>query len=517
MLNEYLAKVRHRCIENKLDPKLIPSFTKISWNELNRIRDEYKERLAVIQTFMERFIYRNSGIPVLVTVTDADGNFIDYLGDKSLEETVVHQVGLQMGVQFKEELVGISSIRAAIDLEIPVQLIGTDHYHEFLHQSACYSVPLHVNEKLIGTISIMTFLNNAHPMILTSLETVVDFIERELELLDRNRYLDEMNEMILKQANTGYIVIDKDGKVVKVNPKAQAMIQSIKEEETLIQDLAPFNELYVLFSRGEAIRGNKVVLTNEEENLTCLVDYFPFPQGTLIQIHDISEYQKTECYIQNAEKLSIVGQLAAGVAHEIKNPLTTIKGFMQFIQEDQLDSRYLSVILKEIERINEITNEFLVLARPTERAKEWYDVKTLLQEMDVLLSSFTIQKNIEIVQDYMEIPRIYCDGNQLKQVFINIVMNSVEALEPNGNIHISVQKNSNNFILIRFVDNGCGFPKQILESVGKPFITTKENGNGLGIMICKRIVETIHSGTLNLYNNEQGGAVVEVLLPIGKD
>ncbi|WP_078427832.1 hypothetical protein [Alkalihalobacterium alkalinitrilicum] len=266
--------------------------------------------MSVITFFINKYIKKNVGIPILVTITDDKGTFIEYMGDKSLEHTVVEEAGLQKGIQFTERKAGISSVLAVIDLERPVEVIGTDHYHHFLHSAACYSAPLFVNRKLVGTVSIMTFLDFAHPMIMTSLETVVDCIERELSLLERNRYLDQMNQMMLEQSTIGYIVIEKNGEIVSLNPKAKTILSVVQQECKFIHDIEPFNHLFQRFTQGEIIQDYEVVLQNSK-NLICLVDYFSFLDGCLIQLHDITEYKKTESYIQNSEKLSILGQLAA--------------------------------------------------------------------------------------------------------------------------------------------------------------------------------------------------------------
>ncbi|MGD6834534.1 ATP-binding protein [Sutcliffiella halmapala] len=515
MLDNYIAKVRERCLEYKLDPNVIPAFTRMSNEELARIQGEYKERLHIIRLFMDKFLGKSKGIPLLVAVTDDKGNIIEYMGDESLEDTVVNQIGLQKGVQFTEEKAGVNSILAALELQMPVQVIGEDHYYHFLHLTACYSVPLFLQKKVIGTISMMTFLHIANPMIMASLETVVDSIERELDLREQNRYLDEMNQMILEQSKTGYIVLDESGNIVKVNPKAKTILDKIPHQNySSIRDMEQLGEVHERYEKnGEEIQDYKIILQNETENRTCLVNFFPFQEGTLIQLHDITEYKKTESYIQNAEKLSIIGHLAAGVAHEIKNPLTTLKGFIQLVQENRYSDTYPAIMLKEIERIDQITNEFLVLSRPTVQAKDWYDVRELVKEIGVLLSSFAISKNIEITHKFKEIKPIYCDGNQLKQVFINLVKNSVEAVRHNGKLDISVESLNPESVLIRFMDDGDGFPEHILQRVGQPFLTTKEDGNGLGIMVCKRIVETIHNGKMSIRNNESGGAVVDIILP----
>ncbi|MGD6990886.1 ATP-binding protein [Sutcliffiella horikoshii] len=517
MLEEYIKKMRERCHINKLDPQVIPTFKSLSDEELSKIQSEYKDTLDIIRLFMNTFLEKSKGIPILVAVTDEKGNIIEYLGDPSLEDTVVNQVGLKKGVQFSEKQAGVNSVLAALDLGIPVQVIGEEHFFYFLHQTACYSVPLFNKNQVVGTISMMTFVQVANPLIMASLETVVDSIQRELNLLERNRYLDEMNHMVLEQSNTGYIVVEENRVIVRINPKARDILGLPQDYESFaIDELKLLSRVHDFYVRGEVIQDYKIIFQNKHETRTCLVDFFPFQEGTLIQLHDITEYTKTESYIQNAEKLAIVGQLAAGVAHEIKNPLTTLKGFVQMCQEDS-DSDgnlYTQIMLKEIERINQITNEFLVLSKPTVQKKDWHDVRELISEIGVLLSSFTILKNVEIQYDFHDVKPIYSDGNQLKQVFINIVKNSVEAVEKNGKLKVNVRAEKDNHLLVRFSDNGNGFPAQILQRLGQPFLTTKKEGNGLGLMVCKRIVEEIHHGQLHITNDSKKGAIVDIILPL---
>ncbi|KHF39963.1 ATP-binding protein [Halalkalibacter okhensis] len=510
-MDKYIAEVKARCKKLGLDPNEVPSFTRVTEYELTRIEEKYHTTLSVIRLFIRKFLKKTKGTPLLVTVTDNLGTFIEYLGDESLEQTIVHQIGMQKGIQFTENKAGVSSVLAAIELEKPIQLLGADHYHSFLQTAACYSVPLYVNHKLIGTISVMTFLDYAHPMILTTLETVVDSIASELDLREQNHYLDKMNQMMLEQSTTGYIVIDNDGTIMNVNPKAKSILPKVQLNSNSIYEIEPFNHLYNHFKSGQKIRSYEVMI-HHSSNIVCLVDYFPFLGGGLIQLQDITEYKKTEAYIQDAEKLSILGQLAAGIAHEIKNPLTTLKGFIQLIQEKNYNESFTPIMIKEIERINQITNEFLDLSRPTVLSKEAYDIQKIFQELEVFLSSLALPKNIEFSQTYHGNTNIYCDSNQLKQVFINIFKNCVEAVDHNGKVHLTVRPYDSHNLLIRFEDNGEGFPKHILNKMGQPFVTTKKHGHGLGVMVCKRIVETVHFGQLRMYNNDNG-AVIDVVLP----
>ncbi|WP_409294567.1 ATP-binding protein [Peribacillus sp. SCS-26] len=229
-------------------------------------------------------------------------------------------------------------------------------------------------------------------------------------------------------------------------------------------------------------------------------------------IRDLTENRQIEDYMKNSEKLKITGEIAAGVAHEIRNPLTVIGGFVQMLlEEDSSRQHYYMIIQKEISRMNSIISEFLMLSKPHAANMKIHDIKELIQEIVVLYQPEAHFKNVDIILD---LPReeyfILCEGNQMKQVFINILKNSFEALTCGGFIKISVQKDKHIHIVIE--DNGDGIPDQILSQIGKPFFTTKEEGTGLGLMITERIIEQ-HKGTLKISSRVEEGTRLTITLP----
>ncbi|CAH0345129.1 PAS domain S-box protein [Bacillus sp. CECT 9360] len=234
-----------------------------------------------------------------------------------------------------------------------------------------------------------------------------------------------------------------------------------------------------------------------------------------IIIKDITGQKKTEEQLQNAEKLSIVGQLAAGIAHEIRNPLTAIKGFAQFLTEDK-SSHYGEVILTELERIEGIVNDLLVLAKPESNDFEQVNLVNLVKSVVVLLNSEAVLSNIAIDISY-EQPEltISCEIDKIKQVVINVIKNSIEAMPDGGNIRVSVKKDRN-FALISVQDEGVGIPEERLSKIGEPFFSTKEKGTGLGLMICNKIIKN-HGGNLHIKSKENEGTSVIILLPLFED
>ncbi|MFD0050073.1 EAL domain-containing protein [Actinomycetes bacterium NPDC127524] len=245
---------------------------------------------------------------------------------------------------------------------------------------------------------------------------------------------------------------------------------------------------------------------NEEDEVASIV----------IVGRDISERKKAEDLIRKSEKLSVVGQLAAGVAHEIRNPLTSIKGFVQLLQKELDKPLFTDVILSEIKRIESIVGEFLTLAKPQTPQMKEIDVIVLLEQVVLLFDSQALLHNVEFIQEVYsvsDLPPIYCDANQIKQVFINILQNAIEAMTHGGIIKIHINWEDSDSINIRFIDQGCGIPKERIKKIGEPFYSTKEKGTGLGLMISQKIVQE-HGGTMNIESIVNQGTTVNVILPI---
>jgi len=241
-----------------------------------------------------------------------------------------------------------------------------------------------------------------------------------------------------------------------------------------------------------------------------LVDYI------IIVARDVSVRKRLNELIHKTEKLYVVGQLAAGVAHEIRNPLTSIKGLLQIMQEDIEKPNYIDIMLVEIEDIEKIVKEFLSLARPQARETSPIDINVLLEHVVTLISTQAIVKNIEIVQEIdCDLPPIDCDDHQVKQVFINILQNAVEAMSSGGVIKIQTIWCDTGTIKFRFVDQGCGIPVDRIENIGEPFYSTKEKGTGLGLMISNKIVQE-HGGTFHIESDVNVGTIVEVVLPVNQ-
>ncbi|SOC15573.1 PAS domain S-box-containing protein [Ureibacillus xyleni] len=229
---------------------------------------------------------------------------------------------------------------------------------------------------------------------------------------------------------------------------------------------------------------------------------------------DISERKRTEELLRRSEKLSIVGQLASSIAHEIRNPLTSIKGFVQLFRTEVKNPLFIETTLEEIDRIEEVIQEFLDFAQPQISKMEIIDVKMLLSQVLTLFSSQSKLQNIKIVEEYDQNLLTLCgDENQIKQVLLHILQNAVEAMPYGGMIKVQVNKHEANNMKISIVDNGSGISEERLKKIGEPFYSFKEKGTGLGLMISHKIVQE-HGGFIEISSEMNKGTAVSVILPI---
>lgn len=231
-------------------------------------------------------------------------------------------------------------------------------------------------------------------------------------------------------------------------------------------------------------------------------------------IHDMTEQRETENYLRRSQNLSVAGQLAAGVAHEIRNPLTAVKGFLQLMPTLAEPDRAISLMLDELSRIEQIVNELLMLAKPQPIHFQREDLGRRLSEVLQLLGAQAILNNVVVDLQVVDgVPPVECELNQLKQVFINVLKNGMEAMPSGGRIDVLLDVQRTGFVSIHIRDFGQGMTAFQLEKLGEPFFTTKERGTGLGWMISEKIIQN-HRGTIDVKSQLGQGTSVTIFLPV---
>ncbi|XID92520.1 ATP-binding protein [Paenibacillaceae bacterium WGS1546] len=253
----------------------------------------------------------------------------------------------------------------------------------------------------------------------------------------------------------------------------------------------------------------KVLHTEIVETMTTL-DNEPAIQ---MIIRDISERKKNEELLINSEKLYVAGQLAAGIAHEIRNPLTSLKGFLQLIASGRKNnSSYYDIMNAELDRIEDIVSELLMLSKPQVYELSYQDLRVMMRDTVTLLETQAILHNIAIEAEYGTEPLwIYGVENQVKQVFINVIKNAIEAMSDGGAIGIKLSREHDG-VYVRIRDEGPGIGEDQLAKMGQPFYTTKEKGTGLGLMVSYKIVDN-HQGKIDVKSELGKGTLFEIMLP----
>ncbi|REE78658.1 PAS domain S-box-containing protein/diguanylate cyclase (GGDEF)-like protein [Paenibacillus taihuensis] len=301
-----ISESKKRCEQLGIDPQGIPSFTNFySEDELNVKRAEYEEILSVINFFVHKMLELMKGIPLLILISDENGCILEMAGDEAIK-SVVQQSGIQVGLVFNEQEAGTNSINLVLDSRQPIQLVGAEHYYEFLGSSACYSVPFQYTDisNLLGTITIMTTIDQHNPFLLAMLCTVVDSIERELLLKKQNKRLHILNQVVIETTRNGIIITDRDGAVTEFNKFAEIITGSKKQDviNKPILDDKTNNFIKEVLHTGQDYEDMELVLRSQmgQDELVCLFDAFPIRDenmqimGAFAQFRDITERYHTQ-------------------------------------------------------------------------------------------------------------------------------------------------------------------------------------------------------------------------------
>ncbi len=223
----------------------------------------------------------------------------------------------------------------------------------------------------------------------------------------------------------------------------------------------------------------------------------------------------------NSERLAFIGTLAGGLAHEIKNPLSTLNINLQLLQEE-LESmtgenskrvyRKTQVLQKEVQRLEQILNDFLRFARGQKLELKDHDINEILDEVADFVTPEIKQKNILILKSYdADLPQCHLDSNLIKQAILNIIINAEQAMENGGELMIRTSKDKK-YIQIDITDTGPGIPKDIIDKIFQVYFSTKKTGTGLGLPTAKRIIED-HRGTISVQSEEGKGTNFSIKLP----
>ncbi|MEW8972398.1 MAG: ATP-binding protein, partial [Mesobacillus sp.] len=233
-------------------------------------------------------------------------------------------------------------------------------------------------------------------------------------------------------------------------------------------------------------------------------------------MEDIFERTKLQQELQRAEKMNAIGQLAASVAHEIRNPMTVVKGFLQIFLSKEMseeDHMYLKLMIEELNRAENIINDYLSLAKPDVGKLETIDGSVLTEQVMDLMSSYAMMsKNISMHTEIKDQVRIRGNKSELKQVLINILKNGIEAMGDGGKLSMTLEKQGDFGVFI-VKDTGIGMTEEELSRLGTAFYSLKERGTGMGLMVCYQIVERM-KGHIKVTSKKGEGTIFEIMVPL---
>jgi two-component system sensor histidine kinase PilS (NtrC family) len=362
--------------------------------------------------------------------------------------------------------------------------------------------------------------------------------------------LEAFNRDIVQSLDSGLLTIASSGKITSFNKTAQKILELIPEEleQGQIQQLFPdINE--ALFNLTE----NSPTGNSYQRYETTFVDktgktlYLGFSisplrdnkdqvTGKTFIFQDITRFKEMEEQVKRSDRMATIGEFAAGIAHEIRNPLTSLSGSIQVLKEDLklkgANRHLMDIILRESERLNNLITDFLLFAQPSRINKEKVDIGDLIDEtLQLFENSPGHNRAIKIVKDLKKKIFLLGDPHQLKQLFWNLFINAAQIMPTGGELRVNLETvnaqgtsnplkgarkgNLSPLAKISVSDSGDGIKPEEKEKIFEPFFTTKEGGTGLGLAIVHRIVEN-HEGFISVISQLHKGTTFDIFLPIGE-
>lgn len=350
--------------------------------------------------------------------------------------------------------------------------------------------------------------------------------ERAIQLINIQDY----TQSILRSITSGVITVGPDGSVATANPAAERMLD-ISEFEMVPR---PINSLFkvdgglagdvakVLAGRLPLAMRETTLVTSDGQEVHVQVSTSRMRAvggsvlGAVVTLEDVSDIKALTDQLIRADRLAAMGELTAGVAHEVRNPLGVIRASVQLLEDAQCDAKRIEeaaeVIKQEIDRLDKVIKALLDFGRPSKPTLVRADLNSVIEDVVLFTTRFAGQSDVVIEQHVApDLPAVFGDPDQLKQVFLNLVTNAVQAMAKNGGTITIETRAVGEYIEVRVADDGPGIAERDLPKVFDPFFTKRAEGTGLGLTIVHRIIDE-HDGHIEVVS-DSGGTVFTVTLP----
>ena len=344
--------------------------------------------------------------------------------------------------------------------------------------------------------------------------------------------LDLLFRSIIESVDTGVLTINLQ-RIIKTFNRAAETITAYKISELENRHILEiFPEFNIFFEEAghESIKNRREIrVTNRKGiqiHLGCSISSLKNKQGKqighILIFQDLTEIKRMEENLEKSKRLALIGEMAAGLAHEMRNPLASITGSIQLLSQtariEETDKRLMQIIVRGKDQLDHFVRDFLLLARPIPENREPVNIREIVEEvMETIKLSNEWTQDIRIANTISGNNKIIANKDQIRQMIQNLLMNALQALNGKGNISIAVKnvipEDGIECVEIRVSDDGCGIEEKDLKNVFEPFFTNKEKGTGLGLTIVNRIVDG-YSGKIKMESQINQGTTVTVWLPV---
>jgi two-component system sensor histidine kinase AtoS len=372
-----------------------------------------------------------------------------------------------------------------------------------------------------------------------SLEKKYDTLVQRVKNLEKV-YL--FHKGIVQNISGGIITIDFNAKITFINTAALRVVEykfnelinvpirnlfaDPDEADQIIDNLINKRQMYESKEINLITQSNQIIPIGFSTTLLEAPD--SQYQGVIISFRDLTNLINFRIQMERMDRLATLGELSAGIAHEIRNPLAGIKTSAQVLEESfgpgDFRSQLVARLVKEIDRSNELLKKFFNFAKPGRPKKDFVNIEMVIDGVYLLLAPKMKKRNILFTKNYTHnLPDVYVDESQIEQVLLNLYLNSIDAMEKGGTLIVNTSKkiikngkgesSVKEMVVVSVEDNGVGIDKKNLEKIFNPFFTTKSNGVGLGLSISSRLIEE-NGGKLEVKSELGHGTVFNIFLPI---
>lgn len=341
------------------------------------------------------------------------------------------------------------------------------------------------------------------------------------DISERKTYQDELLRLdaIIEASLDGIYAIDREGRIQSWNNAAEKIFGFSKEEiiGQTIHILAfpdqqeEMDNLINIIRRGETYSYETIRQKRDGETVAVFITLVPIKDlagevlGSSAVARDITRHRRLEKEIAQLDKLNTIVELASVISHEVRNPMTTVKGFLQLLYhkiKDKDFKEYFEIMIEEMERVNCILQEFNTIGKNKESIRSRHNLKTIIKSLAPLLEADAVSQSKTIKFLLRETPDLKVDGNEIRQMILNLTRNALEAMDANGSVLLKTFV-ENGQVILAVQDHGKGIAEENLDKLGTPFFSTKEGGTGLGLYVCYEIAER-HQAVIEVDTGSEG-------------